>query len=149
MALTVYLGALVSLWAILLPALSAVKSHEEQVHLLARSLKFYNPLQTGALGLLVLSGAIQLTDLKAAYRESFLKEIGLTLGIKLIFSFVLIILSTYQTMGLAHRFVRRCEGGEVVSSQEFQSVVRRLRVSTLPIFLLAVLTLWLGVRLRR
>lgn len=147
-ALAFYLGGLVGLWAIFLPALSAVKDHKERVRLLARALKIYDPLQIGALGLLVLSGASRLTDLKSAYRELFLKEIGLTLELKLICSFILIILTTYQTMGLAHRFVRRWESGEVVSIQELQSIVRRLKISTVPILLLSVLTLWLGIELR-
>ncbi len=147
-ALSVYLGTLISLWAIFLPVISEVKDHEEQIRLLARSLKRYDPVQTAALGLLVLSGAFQLTDLKSAYRELFLQEIGLTLELKLICSFFLIILSTYQTMGIAHRFVRRHQSGEALSFQEFQSVVRRLRVSTLPILLLAAFILWLGVQMR-
>lgn len=146
-SLAVYLGSLVGLWLIALPAVAAVKNHEEQLHLLVRSLKFYNPLQTGALGLLVLSGAFQLTNLKAAYREMFLQEFGITLGLKLTLSFVLIVLSTYQSMAVAHRFVRRYEGGESCSPQEFQSLCRQLKISTLSILLLALITMWLGVRL--
>lgn len=146
-SLAVYLGSLVGLWVMVLPALSAVRDHEEQVKLLARSLKLYNPVQTGALGLLVLSGAFQLTDMKAAYRELFLKELGVMLGLKLILSFVLIVFSTYQSMGVAHRFVRRYEGEESLSPQELQSVVQRLKTSTLFILLLALITIWLGVQL--
>lgn len=147
-ALAVYLGSLIGLWLMLLPALSVVKNNEGQVQLLARSLKLYNPLQTGALGLLVLSGALQLTELKAAYRELFIRELGGTLALKLTFSFVLIILSTYQSMALAHRFVRRYEGGESFSPEELRSVARKLKLSTLSLLLLAGITLWLGVRLR-
>jgi uncharacterized membrane protein len=147
-ALTVYVGSLIGLWWILLPSLSAIKKHEGQVELLARGLKLYNPLQTGALGLLVISGAFQLTDLKAAYRELFVKELGLTLGLKLLLSFVLIVLSTYQSMAVAHRFVRKYEGGEPPSPQELHSLTQRLKVSTLSILLLAVATVFLGLRMR-
>lgn len=147
-SLAVYVGSLVGLWLMVLPAVSAVKNHEAQVSLLARSLKLYNPLQNGSLGVLVLSGAFQLTDLKAAYRELFLKELGVTLGVKLILSFVLIVFSTYQSMAVAHRFVRRYEGGESFPHQELLSVTKRLRVSTLFMLLLAIVTLWAGVRLR-
>lgn len=147
-ALTVYLGSVIGLGWILLPALSSIKNHEGQVDLLVRSLKLYNPLQIGALGLLVISGAFQLTDLKAAYRELFVKELGMTLGLKLILSFVVIVLSTYQSMGVAHRFVRRYEGGEPLSPQELQSVTQRLKFLTFSILLLAVATAWLGVRMR-
>lgn len=147
-SLAVYLGSLIGLRFMVLPALSVIKNHDDQVKLLARSLRLYNPLQTGSLGLLVLSGAFQLTDLKAAYRELFLKELGVILGLKLIFSFVLIVFSTYQSMGVAHRFVRRHEGDESFSPQEFQSVTQRLSTSTVVILLLAIITLWLGVQLR-
>jgi uncharacterized membrane protein len=146
-ALAVYLGSVVALCTMLLPALSVIKDHKGQTKLLARCLKLYNPLQIGVLGLLVLSGALQLTNLKAAYRELFMKELGMRLGLKLILSFVLILLSVYQSMGVAHRFVKRYEGEEPLSSQELGSVVQRLRVSALSILLLGLVTAWLGVRL--
>jgi len=147
-ALAVYFGAVAGLWAIFLPSLSAVDRHEERLKLLARCLKIYNPLQSGALGLLVLSGAIQVTDLKAGYRELFVKEFGATLGLKLLLSFVLILLSTYQTMAVGLRFVRRYEGGESFTPQELESVVKRLRSSTVSLLLLAAVTMWVGTRLR-
>lgn len=147
-SLTVYVGSLAGLWLVLLPALSALQSHEQQVKLLARGLKLYNPLQTASLGILILSGALQLTDLKAAYRELFLRELGMTLTWKLALAFFLIILSTYQSMAVAHRFVRRSEQGEPFSPRELQSLTRRLRASSLVILFLAVATIWLGLRLR-
>ncbi len=147
-SLAAYLGSVVGLWCIVVPALSAVRDHEGQLILLARSLKYYNPFQTAALGVLVLSGAFQLTELKAAYRELFIKELGVTLGWKLILSFVLIVFSTYQSMAVGHRFVRRYEAGESFSPRELQAVTRKLKITTLTILLLAVVTLWLGVQLR-
>lgn len=147
-SLTVYVGSLAGLWLVLLPALSALQSHEEQVKLLARGLKLYNPLQTASLGILILSGAFQLTDLKAAYRELFLRELGMTLTWKLALAFFLIIFSTYQSMAVAHRFVRRSEQGEPFSPRELQSLTRRLSASSLAILFLAVATIWLGLRLR-
>ena len=148
MSLAAYLGSVIGLWLVLLPSLSAIKSHEGQLKLLARSLKLYNPLQTGTLGLLVLSGAFQLTELKATYRELFMKQLGVTLVLKLALSFVLIVLSTYQSMAVAHRFVRRYEGGEPLSPQDLQSVARRLRISTRAILLLALMTALVGVWMR-
>lgn len=148
LALTAYLGSLVGLWLMVLPALPAIGEPEKRADFLARSLRLYNPLQTGALGLLVLSGAFQITELKAAYRQLFIKELGLVLGLKLTFAFFLIIVSVYQAMGVGHRFVRRREGGETLSAAEIDSVIRRLRVSTFLILVLAAITLWLGVGLR-
>jgi uncharacterized membrane protein len=147
-SLAVYLGAVVGLWLMLLPAASILEKHEEKARFLARGLKFYNPLQVGALGIILFSGAFQLTELKAAYREMFVKQIGYHLGIKLVFAFFLVILSVYQALGVGHRFVRRHEGGDPVTPEELGSIVRRLKSANWGILLFAAITLWLGIRLR-
>jgi uncharacterized membrane protein len=148
LALTVYLGSLVGLWLMLLPTASALETHESKVDFLARGLKLYNPLQVGALGILLFTGAFQLTDLKAAYRELFIKQLGYTLGIKLLVAFFLVIFSVYQSMGISHRFVKRYEGGDTMTAHEFDSTIRRLKHSSGLILILALITLWLGLRLR-
>jgi uncharacterized membrane protein len=145
-AFALYLGCLAGLWIVVLPTVS--NRDESQAHLLARKLKLYNPLQTAALGVMVLSGAIQLTDLKAVYRESFAKQLGAILAIKLSLAFVLVVLGIHQTMGIGLPFVRRCEGGDPISSQDIAKVVRRLRYSVLPLFLLTLLTAYMGLKMR-
>jgi len=147
-ALAIYLGSLLSLWIIYLPTLSRIEDPQEQGRVLARRLRLYNPLQTGALGVLVLSGALTLTDLKAAYRELFAKELGTILGIKLALAFVLIIFGIHQTMGVGLPFVRRCDAGEPISSQDIASVTRRLRMTIPPLLILTVLTAYMGLRMR-
>jgi uncharacterized membrane protein len=148
LALTAYIGAVAGLWVIVFPSFAALANHEARLKLLGRSLKIYNPVQCGALGLLVITGAIQVTDLKDAYRGSFAQAFGATLGWKLALAFVLILLSTYQSMGVALRFVRRCDGGEAITPAELESVAKRLRGSTLPLLALSAATIWLGLRLR-
>jgi uncharacterized membrane protein len=147
-ALIVYLGAVVGFWLMLLPAASSLEKHEEKLQFLARGLKFYNPLQVGALGIILFTGAFQLTELKAAYREMFMKQVAYPLSIKLIFAFLLVIFSVYQALGIGHRFVRRHEGGDTVSTAELDAIVRRLKSANWCILLLAVITIWLGLRLR-
>ena len=147
-ALIVYLGAVVGFWLMLLPAASTLDTHEEKAQFLARGLKFYNPLQVGALGILLFSGAFQLTELKAAYRETFVKEIAYTLSIKLLFAFFLVIVSVYQALGVGHRFVRRHEGGDPITPDELGSIIRRLKSANWIILLFAAITVWLGIRLR-
>lgn len=146
-ALVIYLGSLAGLWLIVLPAASAIKNRDERLLMLVRGLKLYNPLQIGVLGVLVITGAFQVTELKSTYRELFAKELGITLGWKLAASFLLILFATYQSMGLAHRFVRRYEAGEIPSDPEFHSLCRRLTASTLIILPLALIASWLGLRL--
>jgi len=147
-ALIAYLGAILGLGFMLLPSLSSVEDHEDKVHFLARGLKFYNPLQVGALGLLLFSGAFQLTHLKATYREMFLKQLGYSLAIKLTFAFLLVFFSVYQAMGIGHRFVRRRELGESITPSELDSVIRRLTGANWLILFLAFVTIWLGLRLQ-
>ena len=146
-ALTVYLGSLVGLWFFILSPLSSLKTHEDQVAFLIRRLKIYNPVQIGALGVLVITGAFQLTDMKDTYRILFTREFGESLSLKLLLAFVIIILSTYQSMGVAHRFVRRTEAPEPVSPQDFQSVTRRLRSLTLVIFFFTLITVWVSIKI--
>jgi uncharacterized membrane protein len=147
-ALIVYLGAVLGFWLMLLPSVSVLEKHEDKVQLLARGLKFYNPLQVGALGIILFSGAFQLTELKAAYRETFVKELGYILFVKLSFAFLLVIFSVYQALGIGHRFVRRHEGGDAVTPEQFNSIIRRLKSANWCILLLAAITLWLGLRMR-
>lgn len=147
LALTVYLGAVIGLWVMLIPCVRRVAPRETQLKLLAQGLKLYNPLQVGALGIVVLTGAFAITDLKANYRALFAQELGGTLAIKLALSFLLIILSTYQTMGIAHRFVRRYEASEELTRLDIETTAHRLRASALAIVVLAIPILWLGLRL--
>jgi uncharacterized membrane protein len=137
-ALIVYLGAVIGFWLMLLPAVGVLHNHSEKLQLLARALKLNN----------LFSGAFQLTELKAAYRESFAKQIAFTLGIKLFFAFLLVIFSVYQALGIGHRFVRRHEAGEAVSPDQLSSIVRRLTSANWCILLLALITLWIGLRMR-
>jgi uncharacterized membrane protein len=148
LALAAYLGAVVGLWAIVFPSFSTLGNHEARLKLLGRSLKIYNPVQCGALGVLVLTGAMQVTDLKNAYRDTFAQTFGATLGWKLSLAFFLILLSTYQSMGVALRFVRRSDAGEAITPAELDSIVKRLRGSTVPLLLLSAATIWLGLQLR-
>jgi uncharacterized membrane protein len=147
-ALTVYLGAVVALWVMLLPAASALDDYDDRAQFLTRGLKLYNPIQIGALGVLIFTGAFQLTDLKAAYRELFVKQLGYNLGMKLFVVFFLVLLSIYQCMGIAHRLVKRHEGGDKFTPVEIDSTIRKLKSLNWLMLILALITVWLGLRLR-
>lgn len=146
-ALAVFLGAVLGLWIMLLPAASTLRNDRDKVEFLTRGLKLYSPVQIGALGVLLFTGAFQLTDLKAAYRELFIKQMGFNLGIKLCLAFILVLCSVYQSMGIAHRFVKQHESGNAVTTQELSSIVKKLKSANGLILILALLTLWFGLRL--
>ena len=147
-ALIVYLGAVIGFWLMLLPSVKILETHDEKVRFLARGLKFYNPLQVGSLGIILFTGAFQLTELKAAYRETFVQYLAYNLSIKLLFAFLLVIFSVYQALGVGHRFVRRVEGGDEVKLDELASIIRRMTSANWLILIFAAITLWLGLRLR-
>jgi uncharacterized membrane protein len=146
-ALIVYLGAVIGFWLMLLPSVTILETHDEKVRFLARGLKFYNPLQVGSLGIILFTGAFQLTELKAAYRETFVQHLAYNLSIKLLFAFLLVIFSVYQALGVGHRFVKRVEGGDEVKPQELASIIRRLTGANWLMLIFAAITLWLGLRL--
>lgn len=147
-ALIVYLGAVIGFWLMLLPSVAILEKHEEKLRFLARGLKFYNPLQVGSLGIILFTGAFQLTEIKAAYSEMFIKHLAYNLGIKLLFAFLLVIFSVYQALGVGHRFVRRVEGGDEVKPEELASIIRRLTGANWLMLIFTAITLWLGMRLR-
>jgi uncharacterized membrane protein len=146
-ALIVYLGAVAGFWLMLLPSVAAMEKHQDKAQLLARGLKFYNPLQIGALGVILFTGAFQLTELKAAYREMFIRQFAYSLGVKLAFAFMLVIFSVYQALGIGHRFVRRYEAGEAVTADQLSLIIHRLKSANWGILILAAITLWLGIRM--
>jgi len=146
-ALVVYLGAVIGFWLMLLPAVAVLEKHDEKVRFFVRGLKFYNPLQVGSLGIILFTGAFQLTELKAAYRENFFKYLEYNLFIKLIFAFLLVMFSVYQALGIGHRFVRRTEGGDEVNPEQLRSIIKRMTSANRCILLFAAITLWLGLRL--
>ena len=147
LALALYLGFAVALLVIMLPATTSVEPPEEGAELLVRSLRIYNPAQIAALGILVLTGAWQVTDLKDLYRASYATEFGSILGIKLAVSFIIIMLGTYQCMGVGHRFVRLYEGDAKSAVERMSSVVRKLGSASILIIPFTVYAVYLGIRL--
>ncbi len=147
LALTVYLGSLVVFWFFTLFPLSRLEAHETQVKFLVGRLRIYNPVQIGALGVLIITGAFQLTDLKEAHRALFTKEFGESLSLKLLLAFFVILFSTYQAMGVGHRFVRRSEAPDPVSPEELRSVTKRLQYLTVFILALTLVTVWVSIRI--
>jgi hypothetical protein len=146
-SLVVYLGAIVGFWLMLVPAVAVLQNHDEKVRFFVRGLKFYNPLQVGSLGIILFTGAFQLTELKAAYRETFIEFIAYKLSIKLLFAFLLVMFSVYQALGIGHRFVRRIEGGDGVTPEQLRSIISRMISANWFMLLFAVITLWFGLRL--
>jgi uncharacterized membrane protein len=147
-ATAVYLGGTAGLALFFLPAVEAIDDASLQRRVMARGLRPYNVLSVGALGVLVISGASALTDLKALLGPDFGRLLWPLAG-KLGLSFVLINVATYLSFGLAHRLVRAELGQLPVEPEKQAGMIRRMRAAAWLGVGLAAWTMWAGLRLVR
>src|SRR5438132_1603132 len=148
LAVAVYLGATLAVALVFLPAMEAVEDPALQRRLLARGLRPYNVLSVGALGVLVISGASGLTDMKAMLGREFGRLVWPLVG-KLSLTFVLINVATYFSFGLAHRLVRAELGQLPVEPEKQAGMIRRMRGTAWGGVALAAWTVWVGLKLGR
>jgi len=144
-SLTLHIGLVVALWLILLPALRRESLRESRTELLVRVLRVYNPVQIGLLGILTLTGASMVTDLKALHGTAYTQEFGAALAVKLLLAFFVIMLGTWQCMGIAHRFVRLTESPEGVTAEGTDAVLRKLDRSSVMMLVFLAVTVWAGL----
>ena len=147
LALATYGGATVALWAMVLPAARAVADPAARRTFLARCLRVYDPLAIAALGVLVMSGATNLTTYKDALRGEFFVRMGWLLVWKLVLAFLVVMVGTYITFGLGHRIVRTEMAGEPVDGPWLDSMSRRLGYACVLAVMLIAATAWLGLEL--
>ena len=146
LAVATYLGGTLVVAVVFLPAVVAIDDPALQRRVLARGLRPYNVLSIGALGVLVMSGASGLTDLKASLGPEFGRLVWRLTG-KLSLSFVLILVATYLSFGLAHRLVRAELGQLPVEAEHQAGMIRRMRVAAWLGVGLAAWTVWVGMGL--
>ena len=146
LALATYFGTTLALVLVLLPAAEAVVEPAARRRLLARGLRPYNVLSVGALGVLVISGASALTDMKARYGAAYARLLWPLVG-KLSLTFVLVNVATYLSFGLAHRLVRAELGALPIEGEKQASMIRRMRGAGWLALGLAAWTAWVGLQL--
>ena len=147
LALVAYGGATLAVLVMALPAANAVADPAVRRAFLARVLLVYDPLAIAALGVLVMSGAINLTAYKDALRGEFFAQVGWLLVWKLGLAFLVVMIGTYITFGLGHRIVRNEMAGEPVDAAWLASMSRRLRTACVLVLVLLAATTWLGLEL--
>jgi hypothetical protein len=146
LALSVYLGSTVALVLVLLPAASAIEDPALRRRVLARGLKPYNLLSVGALGVLIMTGASSLTDWKRTLGPAYGQLLWPLVG-KLSLTFVLTMVGTWLSFGIAHRLVRAELGALPVEPEREASMVKRLIAGGWLAIVLAVWTTWVGLSL--
>lgn len=115
----------------------------QQRQRLVRWLRPYNVLSVGAIGVLIISGASALTDLKALYGAAYVRLLWPLAG-KLTLTFVLTMVATYLSFGLAHRIVRAEQGRLPVDPAQLHGMLRRLRGGAYLALAVALWTSWVG-----
>ncbi len=147
LALATYGGATLALSFMVVPAVKALSDPAARRSVLAWALRIYDPLAIAALGVLVMTGAFNLTAYKDALRGEFFARIGWLLFWKLGLAFAVVMVGTYITFGLGHRIVRSEFGGEPVDAPWLASMIRRLVFGCILALILTALTAWVGLRL--
>ncbi len=115
---------------IFFPTVSQTVSPEEQHRFLAQGLRIYNPLSMGSLGVLLMTGAFNLTSYKALLGPQFFSRLGLILGLKLLLVFLIISVSAAASLGLGQRLVRTYQSGETLDADQLARTLRRMRMLT-------------------
>lgn len=147
LGLATYAGATLALLLMVLPAANAVPDPALRRTFLAGALRTYDPLAIAALGVLVMTGAFNLTAYKDALRGQFFARMGWLLAWKLLLAFLVVMVGTYITFGVGHRIVRSEMGGEPVDASWLASMTRRLVYGCVLALVLTAITAWLGLEL--
>lgn len=145
--LVVYGGATAALWLLVLPATDAIEDPTLRRKSLNRALRIYDPLAIAVLGIVVMTGAFNLTSYKQALRAEFFAKMGWLLVWKLSLAFAVIMVGTYVTFGLAHRIVRSELLEDPVDGAWLDSMTRRLRGACILLLALLAITTWFGLQL--
>lgn len=144
-SLVVYGGGTLALLVLVVPLARQAPDPQAQRSLLAGAFKIYDPLMIAALGITVMTGAVNLTSYKDTMRGEFFARMGWLLTWKLLMAFLVIMLGTYLTFGIGHRIVSNAQWEEHADPAWLAGMVRRLIFAgTLNLALLAV-TAWLGL----
>jgi uncharacterized membrane protein len=146
-AFALYLGATVALSLICLPLVQGAASAAERRRLLAAVMRVYDPFSIGVLGVLVMTGAFNLTGYKAATGPAFFSRIGAVLAWKLLGAFVLINLAAYIAFGIGHRVVRLDAAGEPPDAAWVDAMLQRLRAALWLAVGLTAAILWIALRM--
>jgi len=145
LSFSIYFGATAAVPLICLPMASAESEPRRRLGVLAGFMRVYDPLTIAVLGIVLMTGAYSLTGFKDALRADFFRQMGGMLMWKLGWFFVLVNVAAYMAFGLGNRLVRRHHEGEEVDPAWVDSMIRRLRVSSVLALLLCALIVWIAL----
>ena len=154
LAMAGFFGVQFAMLYMLLPVAERAPDEAARRAILIEGFRFYNPFSLALLGVLVITGAMRLTDLKGAMAVNYFARIGTILSLKLLLAFLLIFIQTYVTFGLAFRIGRQEEvaahgDGPPFSVEKVNSMLSRIRAMTWVTIILTVAIVWESLRMVR
>jgi len=92
----IYLGGMVFIAGLLVPSARRLGEAGRTLQTIGQAVKIVHPVLLASLGLLIVTGAAMLTNLKAALGSRYFSQLFAALGPKLLVVFILALLSSYQ-----------------------------------------------------
>jgi len=129
-ALGLYVATCLYLLLVLLPSAAFAKDARVQRRRLAAGFRILNPAAIGALGVLLVTGASRLTDIKATLGPAFFAQVGRPLAVKLTLAFFVINVATYVAFGCGLRLVRAEQGDLPIDAPWQRRMLVRVGVAT-------------------
>jgi uncharacterized membrane protein len=154
LAMAGFFGAQFAMLYMLLPAAETAPDEAARRAVLIQGFRFYNPFSLAMLGVLVVTGAMRLTDLKALMLTNYFGRIGGVLSLKLALAFLLIFIQTYITLGIAFRIGRQEEvaahgDGPPFSVEKVNSMLARIRAMTWVTIILTAAIVFVSLKMAR
>ncbi len=152
LAMASYFGAQFGLIYMLIPAAQTAPDERSRRAALIAGFRFYNPFSIAMLGVIVITGAVRLTDLKASMGFEYFSRVSGPLSLKLLLAFILIFIQTWMTFGLTFRIGRQEEvaahgDGEPFTVEQVNSILSRVRAMTWVTIVLAATIVLVSLRM--
>ncbi len=154
LAWAAYFGAQFAVIYMLIPVAERAPDEAHRRAALITGFKFYNPFSLAALLVIVITGAMRLTDLKAEMKFDYFAKIGEPLALKLGLAFLIIFLQTYICLGLAFRIGRQEEiaahgDGPPFTVEQIDSMLMRIRAMVWVTIVLTAITVLVSLTIVR
>jgi hypothetical protein len=140
-----YFVATAAVVLVAVPRARRAADERQRLRAIAAAMRLYDPFSIAVLGVMVMTGAFQLTAYKAALRERFFEFVGVTLAWKLFFAFLLVNLGAYVAFGVGNRLVVRAHDPESAPAGWVDGMLRRLLISSILVLLLVAIIVWISL----
>lgn len=127
LAALLYLGGMIFEGGLLVPMARRLRGAQKTVATIGHLVKILHPVSLASLGLMIMTGAAMLTDLKVALGGRYFTQLFAFLGPKLLVVFLLALLNSYQFFALGLRLTRsvaqEVEGQVAVTDEEMATMI--------------------------